>query len=104
MIKVVDIHWENSNNIDKHKAESQTIGISRCKLLYMEWVNERWASQVVLVVKNPRASAADRKDAGSIPGSGRPPGGGHSNPPQYSCLENPHGQRSLAGCSPQGGK
>jgi len=104
MIKVVDIHWENSNNIDKHKAESQTIGISRCKLLYMEWVNERWASQVVLVVKNPRVSAADRKDSGSIPGSGRSPGGGHSNPPQYSCLENPHGQRSLAGCSPQGGK
>ena len=34
-------------------------------------------------------------DLGSIPGSGRPPGGGHGNPIQYSCLENPHGQRSL---------
>ena len=33
---------------------------------------------------------------GSIPGLGRSPGGGHSNPLQYSCLENPHGQRSLA--------
>ena len=31
-----------------------------------------------------------------------PPGGGHSNPFQYSCLENPYGQRSLAGCSPWG--
>ena len=30
--------------------------------------------------------------------------GGHGNPLQYSCLENPHGQRSLEGCSPWGGK
>ena len=35
---------------------------------------------------------------------GRSPGGGHDNPLQYSCLENPHGQRSLAGFSPQGCK
>ena len=32
------------------------------------------------------------------------PGGGHGNPLQYSCLENPHGQRSLAGYSPWGHK
>ena len=38
-------------------------------------------------------------DLGSIPGLGRCPGGGHGNPPQYSCLENPHGQRSLEGYS-----
>ena len=36
-------------------------------------------------------------DLGSIPGLRRSPGGGHGNPLQYSCLENPHGQRSLAG-------
>ena len=36
-------------------------------------------------------------DLGSIPGLGRSPGGRHGNPLQYSCLENPHGQRSLAG-------
>ena len=41
---------------------------------------------------------------GSIPELGRSPGGGHDNPLQYSCLENPHGQRSLAGYSPQGRK
>ena len=35
------------------------------------------ASQVVLVIKNPPANAGDRRDAGLIPGSGRPPGGGH---------------------------
>ena len=53
------------------------------------------ASQVVLVVKNPPANAGDTRDAedtgdaGSISGLGRSPGGGHSNPLQYSCLENP---------------
>ena len=41
------------------------------------------------VVKNPPANAADIRDVGSIPGSGRCPGGGHGNPLQYSCLENP---------------
>ena len=35
-------------------------------------------------------------DTGLIPGSGRSPGGGHGNPLQYSCLENPHGQRRLS--------
>ena len=38
---------------------------------------------------------------GSILGSGRSPGGGHGNPLQCSCLENPHEHRSLAGYSPQ---
>ena len=44
---------------------------------------------MALVVKNPPANAGDIRDAGSIPGSGRSPGGGHGNPLQYSCLENP---------------
>ena len=47
------------------------------------------SSQVVLVVKNPPADAADVKDLDSIPGSGRSPEGGHGNPLEYSCLENP---------------
>ena len=41
------------------------------------------------VVKKMPANAEDVRDAGSIPGSGRSPGGGHGNPLQYSCLENP---------------
>ena len=41
------------------------------------------------VIKNPLANAADVRYAGSIPGSGRPPGEGNGNPLQYSCLENP---------------
>ena len=39
-----------------------------------------WASQVVLVVKNPPANAGDIKDAVLIPGLGRSPGGGYGNP------------------------
>jgi len=46
-------------------------------------------SQVALVVKNSPANARNLRDAGSIPGSGRSPGGGHGYPFQYSCLENP---------------
>ena len=44
---------------------------------------------MALVVKNPPATAGDIRDASSISGSGRSPGGGHGNPLQYSCLENP---------------
>jgi len=44
---------------------------------------------LVLLVKNPSANAGNEKQASSIPESGRSPGGGHGNPPQYSCLENP---------------
>ena len=46
-------------------------------------------SPMAQVVKNPPASAGDARDVGSIPGWGRCPGEGNSNPLQYSCLENP---------------
>ena len=46
-------------------------------------------TQMVLVVKNPPANAGDIRDAGSILGLGRSPGGRHDNLLQYSCLENP---------------
>ena len=62
------------------------------------------ASQVALAVKNPPASVGDAIDAGSIPGLGRSTGEGHGNPLLYSCLENPHGQRSLVGYNPWGHK
>ena len=53
------------------------------KLLY------KCASWVVLVIKNPPANSGDKRNAGLIPGWGWSPGGGHGNPLQYSCLENP---------------
>ena len=48
-----------------------------------------WTYQVLLVVKNPHTNARDVRNLGSIPGSGRYPEGGHGNPFQYSCLDNP---------------
>ena len=77
-----DVQW----NITRPQRE----GLKRCG-----------ASQEVLVVENPRDNAGD---GSLIPGSGRSPGGGHGNPPQFSGLENPHGQRSLADYSPWGRK
>ena len=41
------------------------------------------------MLKNLAANAGNIRDVGSIPGSGRSPGGGHGDPLQYSCLENP---------------
>ena len=55
------------------------------------WRRE-WASQSVLVVKNPAADAGEIRDLGSILGSGRSPGGGNGNPLLCSCLENPTGR------------
>ena len=46
-------------------------------------------SQVALVVKNLSTEAGDIRNVSSVPGSGGSPGGGHGNPLQYSCLENP---------------
>ena len=69
--------------------------------LYVEMncLHVYWAFQVALVVKNLPAHAGDLRDTGLVSGLGRSPGEGHGNPLQYSCLENPHGQRSLVGCS-----
>ena len=63
-------------------------GCSCALFLVLHW-DPLGSSQVVLVVKNLPANAGDARDVGSIPGSGRSPGGGHGNSLQYSCLENP---------------
>ena len=60
-----------------------------------------WAS---LVTQDGKESTYIVGDVGSILGLGRSPGGGHGNPLQDSCLENPHGHRSLAGCRSWGHK
>ena len=54
---------------------------------------------MVQQVKNPPVNAGDMQ---SIPGSRRSPGEGNGNPLPHSCLENPHGQRSLVDYSSQG--
>ena len=63
-----------------------------------DWSN--LAAAAAAAAKNPPANAGDIRDVGSIPGSGRSPGGGRGNPLQHSCLDNPYGQKSLVGYSP----
>ena len=61
---------------------------------------ECWWASPVAQSKEFACSAGAVGDTGLIPGSGRSPGGENGNALQYSCLENPHGQRSLVGYSP----
>ena len=65
------------------RAYEQTVKVTRSQS------STEGASQVAPVVNNPPASAGDMRDMGSIPGSGKCPGGGHGNPLQDSCLGNP---------------
>ena len=57
--------------------------------LFCSTIMFNWASQVARMEQDPLATAGDIRDAGSIPGLGRFPRGGHGNPLQYFCLENP---------------
>ena len=71
----------------------------------MLYLHKERASLVAQTVKNlPAMWMTWVRSLGSLPGLGRSPGGGHGNPLQYSCLENLHGQRNLAGYSPWGQK
>ena len=58
----------------------------------------------VYIMAQTVESTCNVGDSGSIPVSGRSPGGGHGNQLQCSCLQNPDRQRSLVGCSPWGRK
>ena len=55
----------------------------------MKWQDHNTNWSMDSAVKNLPANLGDIRDIGSIPGSGRSPGGRHGNPLQYSCLENP---------------
>ena len=79
-LKSMDIGawWATVHGVSKESGTNEQLKLSL------------WDSQVALVVKNLPASVRDiRANVGSISGWGRPPGGGYSNPLQYSCLENP---------------
>ena len=91
---------ENTNRYNGLKKPSRTTlhvstVLSKPLIFFSLWKGiqekqtEQRASQVALEVKNPPANAGDVRDVGSIPGLRGSPGGGHSNPLQYSCLENP---------------
>ena len=62
------------------------------------------ADETSLVAQTSKQCTCNAGDPGLIPGLGRSPGEGNGNPLQYSCLENPYGQRSLADYSSWGRK
>ena len=62
-------------------------------------VSKLWSTYQIQLRAYFCIPARNAGDLGSIPGLGRSPGGGNGNPLQYSCLENPHGKRSLMGYS-----
>ena len=74
------------------------------------WSNRNYHSLLVKMHNefpggsNSKESACNVGNSGSALGSGRSPREGNSYPFQYSCLENPHGQRDLVGYSPWGCK
>ena len=89
---------QQSWNLNSGNWLSDPVLIARMHQIRAAWgmnalSRQLWASQVALVVKNPPANAGDGRDVSSIPGSGRSPGEGCGNPPQYSCLENPTDRR-----------
>ena len=71
-----------------------------CVCIQRERERERERLPQCLSGKKSACNAGATGDAGSSPELGRSLGGGHSNPLHYSCLENPHGQRSLVGYGP----
>ena len=85
-----------------------TLRINYFCLFAMSWFKVLWKSAEVTEGfpsgSGGKESACNVGDLGSIPGLGRSSGEGHGNPLQYSCLENPNGQRSLVGHSPWGCK
>ena len=81
-------------HLAEHLCDPETLGpgclYASAVLRFHCWVGfPCWVSPVALVVKSRPANAGDLRDLGLIPGLGRSPGGGHGNPLQYSCLENP---------------
>ena len=68
------------------------------------WRRDRLLTPVFLGFRGNKELACNAENLGSIPGLGRSRGGEHGNPLHYSCLENPHGQKSLVGYSPWGCK
>ena len=97
------------NNVPYFKQCTRVYKMLTQNLCIWWWQEATFIEQ--LIINHGFPGGSDGKEytcnvgyLGSIPGLGRPSGGGHGNPLHYFCLENPHGQRSLAGPSPWGCK
>ena len=94
-------HWLNGHEFEQALGVGDGQGSLVCcspwsskesdTIKQLNWTetSRNGASQVALMVKNLSANAGDVRDMGSIPGLGRSPEGGNSNPLQFSCLEIP---------------
>ena len=75
--------------LQSEKGEGKITIILTCKSVFGNVLVLLWASQVVLVLKNPTGKPRELRDANSVPGTGRSPGGGCGNPLQSSCRRIP---------------
>ena len=84
--------------IDREAWHAVVHGVTKSWTQLSNWTEMNWMVPVGfpwwLSSKETAWNAGDTGDSGSIPGLGRSPGGGHGNPLQYSCLENPMGKRA----------
>ena len=97
--------------ITKHKVNQDLYLIFSLDIISLEKSLLTFYSYVLVLCvlgfpggSDSKEFACNAGDLGSIPGLARSPGGGHGSPLRYSCLEDPHGQRSLPGYSPWGHK
>ena len=111
--KSVPLQWRMNNRmiimlwslrviIPTYRNGSVSGKVTSCNLVHLEkciGLLPRWCNG-----KESACNAGDTEDAGLIPELGRLPAVGNGNPLESSCLENPHGQRSLAGYNPWGCK
>jgi len=98
--------WSYKTKRLKQKTQPTPPGLSViwnhevCGTLVGQW----WKVVNCVSTSAGKESDCNAGDPSLIPWSGRSPGEGLDNPLQYSCLENPHGQKSQAGCSPWSSK
>ena len=91
--------WLENASWHLSRSEAVCTYVQICKSKWCGY-HLSWASQVALVVKNPRANAGDIRGVGSMPGWGRCPGGRAWQPTSVFFPGESHGQRSLVGHSP----
>ena len=103
-------HENQSILFNYSRGKASFMGASQIESKYIICSNPTWFKKKKKNVEfrppewvtKGKESSCKAGDLGSIPGLRRSPGGGHGNPLQYSCQENPHEQRSLVGYSPWG--
>ena len=101
--KLAEVLTEFQMKLNSASLEVETYTIQKSKEYYFQiyiYIYAHTYIQASLVAQSVKNLPANAEDSGSFPELGRSPGEGNGNSLQYSCLENPHGQRGLVGYSP----